>query len=82
MKLYTEFEVKFAMDIARCQPKLTFDEVLEQLTPIKLPSYEEINNDAKSYHEENKFKRDYPHCPYSFKDGVKWLKNKILNQNK
>ncbi len=37
-KLYTEFEVKSAMDIARCQPNLTFDEVLEQLTPIELPS--------------------------------------------
>ena len=29
MKLYTEFEIKFAMDIARCQPDKTFDEVLE-----------------------------------------------------
>jgi hypothetical protein len=37
MKLYTEFEVKFAMDTARCQQDLTFDEVLEQLTPIELP---------------------------------------------
>jgi hypothetical protein len=43
MKLYTEFEVKFAMDTARCQQDLTFDEVLEQLTPIELPSDEEID---------------------------------------
>ncbi len=42
MKLYTEFEIKFAMDIARCQPDKTFDEVLEELTPIELPSDEEI----------------------------------------
>ena len=46
MKIYTEFEVKFAMDIARCQPALTFDEVLEQLTPIALPTDEEIEQEA------------------------------------
>jgi seryl-tRNA synthetase len=54
----------------------------KNVTSIELPSDEEIENDAKSYHEKNKLKSDYPHCPYSFEDGAKWLKDKILNQNK
>lgn len=89
-KLYTEFEVKFAMDIARCQPNLTFDEVLEQLTPIELSSDEEINIKAYNWcqveHDEDGYIRagddyDISEMP-AFIAGAKWLKDKILNQNK
>lgn len=76
MKLYTEFEIKFAMDIARCQPNLTFDEVLEQLTPIELPSDEEISKnaptipkDADDYLIANKI---------GFVHGAKWMREQIL----
>lgn len=75
MKLYTEFEVKFAIDIARCQPDKTFDEVLEELTPIELPSDEEI---------EEYFKHGWGsdnHGSYAI-FGAKWLKDKILGGNK
>lgn len=53
MKLYTEFEIKFAMDVARCQLDKTFDEVLEELTPIELPSDEEI--EPEMYYIQNGF---------------------------
>lgn len=75
MKLYTEFEVKFAMDTARCQQDLTFDEVLEQLTPIELPTDEQIGQGRDE------------HIPIDEKDmwserlfftvGAKWMRGKI-----
>ena len=80
-KLYTKLQVSEAITLARLTDDSTGD-IFKQLTPIELPSDEEINNDAKSYHEKNKLKSDYPHCPYSFKDGAKWLRDKILTQNK
>ena len=80
-KLYTKLQVSEAITLARLTDDSTSD-IFKQLTPIELPSDEEINNDAKSYHEKNKLKSDYPHCPYSFKDGAKWLRDKLLNQNK
>jgi len=78
MKLYTEFEVKFAIDIARCQPDKTFDEVLEEvtsvcfLTPIELPSDEEIHEQAKGHS---------TFAP-SFIYGAKWMRSKIQGGNK
>ena len=81
MKLYTEEQVKEMIEKSRATG-LTAEYFILTTPPIELPSDEEINNDAKSYHEKNKLKSDYPHCPYSFEDGAKWLKDKILNQNK
>jgi len=87
MKLYTEFEVKFAMDTARCQQDLTFDEVLQQLTPIELPSDEEI--DA---HVEGDFLNSTGVHKYSeeaqllmkamCKAGALWMRDKIQGGNK
>jgi predicted house-cleaning NTP pyrophosphatase (Maf/HAM1 superfamily) len=74
MKLYTEFEIKFAMDVARCQPDKTFDEVLEELTPIELPSDEEI---------EEYFKHGWGsdnHGSYAI-FGAKWMLDKIGGNN-
>ena len=71
MKLYTEFEVKFAMDVARCQPNRTFDEVLEELTPIEIPSDEEIEKD-------NKYKSL---VGLVWIEGAKWMRDKIGGNN-
>lgn len=77
MKLYTEFEVKFAIDISRCQSYLTFDEVLEQLNPIPLPSDEEIE---ASKHPENSPEQELYND--GWEEGVKWLRDKIQGGNK
>ncbi len=76
MKLYTEFEVKFAMDIARCQPDRTFDDVLDELTPIELPSDEEIQNMGKDVIVYNDTKRGW------FVEGLRFMRNKIQGGNK
>ena len=33
---------------------------------------EYLEQAAKEYYEANKYKSNYIHCPYSFKDGAKW----------
>ena len=33
---------------------------------------ETLEEAAKKYWEANKYKSDYPHCPFSFQDGAKW----------
>jgi hypothetical protein len=76
MKLYTEFEVKFAMDIARCQPDRTFDDVLEELTPIQLPSDEKIEEMGKDVIIYNDTKRGW------FVEGLRFMRDKIQGGNK
>jgi hypothetical protein len=76
MKLYTEFEVKFAMDIARCQPDRTFDDVLDELTPIELPSDEEIQNIGKDVIVYNDTKRGW------FVEGLRFMRDKTQGGNK
>lgn len=75
MKLYTEFEVKFAMDIARCQPDRTFDDVLEELTPIEIPTDEEI--DEESPYVPNDASIDFWSHKEGFVEGAKWMRDKI-----
>ncbi len=78
MKLYTEFEIKFAMDIARCQPDKTFDEVLEELTPIELPSDEEILHQSDEFELNS---RESLGMHLSFEIGAKWMRDKIGGNN-
>ena len=69
MKLYTEEQVKSLLN------KMDIIYSLEDLTPIELPSDEEI---------EKKFtigvapQTSYPHMI----EGAKWMKEQILNQTK
>ena len=73
MKLYTEEQVKFAMQLASFTDD-TYNQVLEKLTPIQLPSDEEIGKDIGSgMHDFYKG---------GFIEGAKWMKKQILNQNK
>ena len=75
MKLYTEEQVRKLLD------KMDIIYSLEDLTPIELPSDEEIEELLF-----NKFKTE--HSPYQFtanyyfKLGAHWMKEQILNQNK
>ncbi len=61
MKLYTEEQVRSLLN------KMDIIYSLEDLTPIELPSDEEIEKVANSQ---------------SHYEGAMWLKYKILNQNK
>ncbi len=83
MKLYTEFEVKFAMDISRCQPNSTFDEVLEQLTPIELPTDEEIRKESHDYFIRGQLGFEAASdTERAFLRGILWMRDKIQGGNK
>ena len=75
MKLYTEEQINWAMRLATLTDD-TYNQVLEQLTPIELPSDEEI--------EESSFKMSGNNVSPSsnFIIGAYWMKEQILNQNK
>ena len=68
MKLYTEEQVRSLLN------KMDIIYSLEDLTPIELPSDEEI----KKYIESTPY---YGTCTYEFKegieDGIKWMKKQI-----
>jgi hypothetical protein len=53
-------------------------ELMDKLTPIELPSDEEI----EKLEENNDNYDDYDFSDTAFKQGVKWMKQQILNQNK
>jgi hypothetical protein len=75
MKLYTELEIRNFFT-EKYNEELSIDELIEILTPIELPSDEEIedasleeNNDDLSPAEE-------------FQRGAKWMRDKIKGGNK
>ena len=84
MKLYTEEQVKFIynsygfnLDQNGCHEideDKYFEQKLKELTPIELPSDEEIEKftDTMFYGEKK----------YFVKTGAFWMKQQILNQNK
>lgn len=82
MKLYTEEQVVQTVswlttdDITREDIKLKLKGLIQinALTPIELPSDEEI--------EKNIEKLFYGEKKYYFKAGITWMKQHILNQNK
>jgi hypothetical protein len=85
MKIYTEFEVRKAIELAQeCEHEcggVYFDytkkEIIDELTPIELPSDEEINEvamivygfDARNIKDVLEYK--------AFKRGAKYVINKI-----
>lgn len=76
MKLYTEEQVKRAIDIADDNADLLeYDEILSKLTPIELPDYEEIEMAS-----EEKF--TYRGTMMGFEFGAKWVIEQIKKQDK
>ena len=74
MKLYTEEQVKHAMIEARISPWLKTDFLLQDYTPIELPSEEEIDDKI----EYSSYSLEYG---AGFKFGIEWLINCIKSQN-
>ena len=68
-KLYSEEQVRKALMLKSDIKYITYsdDNIVDSLTPIELPSDEEIEKIANTQ---------------SHYEGVMWLKYKILNQNK
>jgi hypothetical protein len=80
MKLYTEEQIKKAIAYARKENVTTYENptierVLNSLTPIELPSDEDISTQASNRYYGTNFKHIYA-------SGAKWMKEQILNQNK
>lgn len=72
MKLYTEEQIRKAIMIAE-NKKIPFTTIVtEYLTPIELPSDEEIVDKALEIQWSNTL----------FQDGAKWMRDKIQGGNK
>ncbi len=90
MKLYTEEQVRKAVMIAENQ-KIDFTTiVIEHLTPIELPSDEEIEREARLYcnikeslviDAEERYYKDFQKYD-GFKACAKWMRDKIEGTNK
>ena len=86
MKLYTEEQVIKAIELARDihtegmpymerdEYDYSKDEVIASLTPIKIPSDEEIENVVKEFNLIT-YRNGFRKC-------AKWMKEQIINQNK
>lgn len=80
MKLYTEIQMLEAIDRAIfSKTDINSFDILEDLTPIELPSDEEIETYINSIDKYHIFKDFY--CD-GFDNGAKWLRNKIQGGNK
>ena len=73
MKLYTEEQVSVAINAAKANPEQAYL-IQAMLTPIELPSDEEIDIYVKST-------GYYGHCTTEYREGIeegaKWMRNKI-----
>ena len=75
MKIYPESEVKKAMDLLLSPIRPLKTQVLQHLTPIELPSDEEIEKKM-----DITFEQDDSVGKYIFGEGAKWMKEQILKQ--
>ena len=75
MKIYPESEVKKAMDLLLSPIRPLKTQVLQHLTPIELPSDEEIEKKTVIT-----FEQDDSVGKYIFEAGAKWMKEQILKQ--
>ena len=86
MKLYTEEQVREAfingiryassIHLASFSEQYKYiDKIIDLLTPIELPSDEEIGEELKYLSENWEIRQALEH-------GAKWMKEQILNQNK
>jgi hypothetical protein len=69
MKLYTEEQVKKAISMAYTE--YHYEQIIDSLTPIELPSDEDISTQASNRHYGTNFKHVYA-------SGAKWMKEQII----
>ena len=86
MKLYTEEQVIKAIDFSRLQGsepylvKYREEEILNMITPIELPSDEEIEIEALSFCNSQEISSDTSY--YGFLGACQWFLRKIQGGNK
>jgi hypothetical protein len=76
MKLYTEEEVRRAIELSFGRSE---DEVLAGLTPIELPSDEEIEESSPFRLGSGNYNASFSH---RWQQGAKWMRDKIQGGNK
>ena len=82
MKLYTEEQVKEAMFLYRAPIRPLVQQVLEQLTPIELPSDDEIKEYSNRYstmHEDVSDKLGKYLVSSIHIDGANWMKEQLYD---
>ena len=72
MKLYTEEQVRIAIDIALNGINQYYTPIIDRIKPIELPSDEDIKDNSEHF--------EYTDGVYGFKEGVKWMKEQILGK--
>ena len=85
MKLYTEEQVIHAIKMARSSTNIFTtpflydkEDILEYLTPIELPSDEEIDGDL-IFHYVKRYESTIGEI-MALKIGARWMRDKILNK--
>jgi hypothetical protein len=81
MKLYTEEQLARAMDLAK--KNVSKNRIIESLTPIELPSDEEIQNKGECVFNNagHNIYNHYNTIP-SWVEGAQWLRDEILGGKK
>lgn len=85
MKLYTEYQVREILKKAFWQDFNEGDteqSIISELTPIELPSLEEIELKSVEYSTNTETKEFYKDCCWDFQNGAKWMRDKIKGGNK
>ena len=85
MKLYTEYQVREILKKAFWQDFNEGDteqSIISELTPIELPTLEEIELKSVEYSTNTETKEFYKDCCWDFQNGAKWMRDKIKGGNK
>jgi hypothetical protein len=92
MKLYTEEQVKTMLIKTDKFTPLHIEHLMNEITPIELPSDEEIEQESNNEYQEQKqsyensvemFPIDFAnYLEVGFIEGAKWMRNKIQGGNK
>lgn len=83
LKIYTRDEVKLMLEGMGTHTEESVEYFLDELTPIELPSDEEIKYNAHNHYLKGQLLIEKPSdTEYAFKKGAKWVIDKIKNQNK
>lgn len=80
-KLYTEEQVtnltESAFMAGQNHNPFIFQIELNKLTPIELPTNEEIERKSVEYSTDTETKEFYKDCCWDFQNGAKWMRDKI-----
>lgn len=76
-KLYTEEKIRQKLYLMGYFDDEQIEDFINDLTPIELPTDEEIELKSIEYSTDIDTKEFYKDCCWDFQNGAKWLRNKI-----